>query len=261
MPLKIATFNANSIRARLNIILDWLRQENPEVLCIQETKVQDKDFPIKAFEEVGYNVAYRGQKSYNGVAVVSRVPLSNSRVDLYEDGPDKDARFISGIFGSIPLVNVYVPQGYAVGTDKFRYKLRWLEDLFEHIASVFDPDAPLILTGDLNVAVEERDVYDPKELDGQVCFHPDERALLERFLDWGLVDVLREHEPGDGVFTFWDYRIPNALKRGIGWRIDYILATRPIADTSLGVKIDKDARLLEKPSDHTFLSAEFDFPC
>lgn len=258
MTLKVATFNANSIRVRLQILADWIKRESPDVLCIQETKVQDKDFPAGVFEEAGYNVFFRGQKSYNGVALLSKAPVTNLRSNLNEKGPDEDARFISGSIGDLALVNVYVPQGYAVGTEKFRYKLQWLESLYRHIDSTFDPNAPLVLTGDLNVALEDRDVYDPQGLDGQVCFHPDERALVRKFVDWGLVDVLRKHEPGQGVYTFWDYRIPNAFKRGIGWRIDYILATAPVAEASLGVKIDTEARLLEKPSDHTFLAAEFD---
>ncbi len=259
MTLKIATFNANSVRARMPIILDRLEREAPDALFLQETKVQDKDFPAGAFEGVGYRIAYRGQKGYNGVALASRAPLSDVRLDLSDDGPDPEARFISARLGAIPLVNVYVPQGYAVGTERFERKLAWLRELLEHLRSTYDPEEPLLVAGDFNVAIEPRDVYDPEGLDGQVCFHPAERALLRGFLDWGLVDVLRRHEPGEGLYTFWDYRIPNALKRNLGWRIDYILATRPLAEASLSAGIDLGARRLEKPSDHTFLTAEFGF--
>lgn len=257
MTFKVATFNANSVRARQGVILDWLEREAPDVLCIQETKVQDKDFPAQAFESAGYDVAFRGQKGYNGVAVVSRLPLNDVRVDLSEHGSDEEARFISGKIGDLSLINVYVPQGYAVGTERFVKKLSWLQDLLDHLRSAHDPQSPLVITGDFNVAHDARDVYDPEGLDGKVCFHPEEREILQQLLDWGLVDVLRKHEPGDGHYTYWDYRIPNAVKRNLGWRIDYILATAPLAETSKGVHIDKDARLLEKPSDHTFLWAEF----
>lgn len=258
MTFKVATFNANSVRARQGIILDWLEQEAPDVLCLQETKVQDKDFPAKAFERAGYAVVFRGQKSYNGVAVASRLPLSDLRLDLSEKGSDEQARFISASVGSLSLINVYVPQGYAVGTERFEMKLKWLRDLLDHVRSAYDPSAPLLMTGDFNVAHDVRDVYDPEGLDGQVCFHPEERAVLQEFLDWGLVDMLRKHEPGEGIYSYWDYRIPNGVKRNLGWRIDYILATPPLAQTSVNVRIDRDARLLEKPSDHTFLWAEFE---
>lgn len=260
MTLKAATFNANSIRARMGIVLDWLERERPDVIGIQETKVQDKDFPAGPFEEAGYKVAYRGQKSYNGVAVLSRFPMKDVRVDLGDQGPDEEARFISLETGPVRFINVYVPQGYAVGSERFEKKLQWLRMLLEHVRSVYTPADPMLMTGDFNVAVEPRDVHDPEGLEGQVCFHPEERAILREFLDWGLVDVLRRHEPGEGVYTFWDYRIPNGVKRNLGWRIDYILATPPLAETSIGARIDVNARLLEKPSDHTFLHAEFHYP-
>ena len=257
MTLKVATFNANSVRARQGIILDWLAREAPDGLCLQETKVQDKDFPVKSFEAAGYDVVFRGQKSYNGVAVASRLPLSDLRVDLSGDGSDEEARFISARIGSLSLINVYVPQGYAVGTHRFEKKLAWLRDLLDHLRSAYNPEAPLVITGDFNVAHDARDVHDPESMDGQVCFHPEERAILQEILDWGLVDLLRKHEPEGGVYTYWDYRIPNGVKRNLGWRIDYILATPPLVQTSVNVRIDRDARLLEKPSDHTFLWAEF----
>jgi exodeoxyribonuclease III len=260
MTIKAATFNANSIRTRRGIILDWLARERPHLLGIQETKVQDKDFPAGPFEEAGYQVVYRGQKSYNGVAVLSRLPVSDVRLDLSDEGRDEEARFISLSAGPVRFVNVYVPQGYAVGTERFEKKLMWLRALLRRLRTHYDPGEPLLVTGDLNVALDPRDVYDPVGLDGQVCFHPEERALLREFLEWGLVDVLRKHEPGEGLYTFWDYRIPNAVKRNLGWRIDYILATPPLAETSTRARIDVDARLLAKPSDHTFLQAEFRYP-
>jgi exodeoxyribonuclease-3 len=254
--MKFATFNTNSIRARLPIIKDWLDREGPDVLCVQETKVRDKDFPADLFEEAGYHVIFKGQKSYNGVAIISKVPPDDILLNLY-DKEDEQARFISARIDDIPVINVYVPQGFQVGTDKFEYKLSWLNDLLKHIKEKYDPAQPLLVAGDFNVALEPTDVFDPEKFKGEVGFHPDEQAILRQFLDWGLVDVFRKHEPGGGHYTFWDYRIPNALKRKMGWRIDYILGTAPLAEKSIRVRIDTEARMLEKPSDHTFLVAEF----
>jgi len=258
MTMKFATFNTNSIRARLPIIKDWLDRERPDVLCVQETKVQDKDFPADPFEEAGYHVIFKGQKSYNGVAIISKLPPDDILLNLY-DKEDEQARFLSARIGDIPVINVYVPQGFAVGTDKFEYKLSWLNDLLKHIKENYDPAQPLLVAGDFNVALEPIDVFDPEKFKGEVGFHPDEQAILRQFPDWGLVDVFRKHEPAGDHYTFWDYRIPNALKRKMGWRIDYILATAPLAEKSIRVRIDTDARMLEKPSDHTFLVAEFHY--
>jgi exodeoxyribonuclease III len=257
--MKFATFNTNSIRARLPIIKEWLDREGPDVLCVQETKVQDKDFPSGPFEEAGYHVIFKGQKSYNGVAIISRIPPDDILLNLYDKEEDEQARFISARIGDIPVINVYVPQGFAVGTDKFEYKLAWLNDLLKHIQENYDPAQPLFVAGDFNVALESIDVFDPEKFKGEVGFHPDEQAIMNQFPDWGLVDVFRKHEPEGGHYTFWDYRIPNALKRKMGWRIDYILATAPLAEKSIRVRIDTEARLLEKPSDHTFLMAEFHY--
>jgi exodeoxyribonuclease-3 len=254
--MKLATFNANSIRARLGIIIEWLKREQPDILCIQESKVQDKDFPEHQFEAAGYQVIFRGQKSYNGVAIISKFPFDEIRRNLYEDG-DEEARFISAIIRDIPVINVYVPQGFSPGTEKFAFKLRWLTDLLSYIRKHYDPGLPLVLTGDFNVALEPIDVYDPEGLRGEVGFHPDEQAIMREYFTWGFVDIFRKHQPDGGHYTFWDYRIPNALKRKMGWRIDYILSTPPLAERSRSVSIDTDIRLQGKPSDHTFLVAEF----
>ncbi|HDZ23552.1 MAG: exodeoxyribonuclease III [Thermoplasmata archaeon] len=257
--MKCATFNTNSIRARLPIILEWLKREQPDILCVQETKVQDKDFPAAPFQDAGYSTVFRGQKSYNGVAVLSKKHAADIVFTLTGE-TEEPARFIRCRIGDTWVINVYVPQGFAVGSEKFTYKLRWLNELLIHIHDFFTPDQPLIVAGDFNVALEEKDVYDPEGLRGEVGFHPDEQALMERFFEWGLVDLLRKHHPEEGQFTFWDYRIPNALKRKMGWRVDYILATPPLADTCRDCWIDTGARSLPKPSDHTFLVAEFDLP-
>ncbi|MGD9033915.1 MAG: exodeoxyribonuclease III [Desulfobacteraceae bacterium] len=256
LTMKLATFNTNSVRARMGIIADWLEKENPDVLCLQETKVQDKDFPAGPFKEVGYRPLFRGQKSYNGVAIMSKLPLEEIRLNLYK-GENEEARFISARIHNIPLINVYVPQGFSPGTEKFAYKLRWLADLLAHIKEGYDPALPLLVVGDFNVALEPVDVHDPEGLRGEVGFHPDEQAIFREYLAWGLVDLFRKHHRGGGHYTFWDYRIPNAFKRKMGWRIDYILATKPLAEKSPCAWIDTEPRSRQKPSDHTFLVAEF----
>ena len=255
--LKVASFNTNSIRTRLPIIVAWLEKEQPDLLFLQETKVQDKDFPVQAIEETGYHVVFNGQKSYNGVALISKQRPDATRKNLYDHGGE-EARFLSATIGDIPVINVYVPQGFAVGTEKFTYKLRWLRDLLEHIQRNYGPDAPLLIAGDFNVAFRAIDLFDPEKYRGDVGFHPDEQAALQAFFDWGLIDIFRKHQPGGGHYTFWDYRIPNAFKRKMGWRIDLILATAPLADKSRKVWIDTEPRTKPKPSDHTFVIVEFD---
>jgi len=253
--LTLATYNCNSIRARLPLVKGWLGAHGPDVLCLQETKVQDKDFPAMELEELGYNVIYRGQKSYNGVAILSKAEAKDVRDSL---GPGyEEARFLSAVIEHIPILNVYVPQGVSPESEKFQYKLDWLRALHQHLAAHYSPSEPLILAGDFNVAIEPRDVYDPEGLQGEVGFHPLERQAMRELLDWGLKDLLRFHHHSGSLYTFWDYRIPNALKRKMGWRIDYVLATEPLAHKCTWVWIDEEARALKKPSDHTFLVAEF----
>jgi exodeoxyribonuclease-3 len=255
--MKIATFNANSVRTRIEVISDWIKVEQPDVLCLQETKAQDKDFPADRFRDLGYQVIFKGQKAYNGVAIISKQPIAGARLNL-PGKDDEQARFISGVIGDLQVINAYVPQGVAPGTDKFLYKLGWLESLLFYLNSYFDPRMPILLTGDFNVALESIDVHDPVGLKGQVGFHPDEQAVLKKIIEWGFSDVYRQHHKEGGRYTFWDYRVPNGFKRNIGWRIDYIFATLPLAGKSTDCRIDTSPRAGEKPSDHTFLVAEFD---
>jgi exodeoxyribonuclease-3 len=255
--MKVASFNVNSIRARLDIVVEWINKESPDVLCLQETKVEDSEFPGSAFEDINYYCVYHGEKSYNGVAIVSKSPPEDVRVGFDEDGGE-GTRIISVRIDKIPVVNTYVPQGFHPLSEKFRYKLGWLERLREYFDKNYRPDRPLLWLGDFNVAPKPIDVYDPEHLLGQVAFHPDEHAALERITQWGLVDVFRIHECSGGQYTFWDYRIKNAVKRKIGWRVDHIWATRPLAKRSVKAWIDMEPRLKERPSDHTFIVAEFD---
>ena len=255
--MKIASFNVNGIRARMPVLVRWLASEKPDIVCLQETKVQDADFPVTALAEAGYQCAYRGQKSYNGVAILSRVVPE--QVDAgFGDEFDKEARLIAARFGGLWVVNTYIPQGQDPASEKFRYKLEWIARLGRFFSENFLPADPLVWVGDFNVAPSPLDVYDPQTLLGSVCYHPEEHRALSAVERWGFVDIYRRHRPEDPTFSFFDYRVPNAVKRGIGWRIDHIWATESMAEESTGAWIDLEPRTWEKPSDHTFIVAEFD---
>jgi exodeoxyribonuclease III len=254
----VATFNVNSVRARLPILASWLSEQAPDVLCLQETKVEDGQFPADAFSELGYTAAYRGEKGYNGVAILSREPIEAARFGLDDNGPADEARLARVVIHGVPIVNTYVPQGRDPEDPFFQYKLEWFARLRRFFEREFSPDAPLLWVGDLNVAPEPIDVHDPVRLRGHVGFHPDEQAAFARVIDWGFVDVFRKHEPGAGQYTFYDYRAKNAVAKGTGWRVDHILATSPLAETSQTAWIDLKPRVAERPSDHTVLAATFD---
>jgi len=263
--LKVATYNANSIRSRLELVLDWLRRESPDVLCLQETKVQDEDFPAQPFRDTGYHVIFRGQKAHAGVAIISREKPQEVAFGLEFCGrsPDRpqqpdEARLIGAVIGGIPVVNTYVPQGRALDSEHFQYKLAWLARLRVFFDRHYSPQEPLLWLGDFNVAPETIDVHDPKGLKDHVCFHAEARAALQQVREWGFVDVFRLHHPDEpGQYTFWDYRVRGALERGLGWRVDHIWATAPLARRSTRAWIDVAARQVERPSDHTFVVAEF----
>lgn len=256
---KVATYNVNSIRSRLHIVIPWLRENYPDVLCMQETKVEDSQFPVSAFEEAGYRVTFRGAKRYNGVAIASRNAPTGVIHGLEDDGPPDDDRLITVSFPGIVIVNSYVPQGRDRESDHFRYKLGWFERLKHFFDSHWSADAPLIWCGDLNVAPKNIDVHDPKRLLGHVCFNPEVWEAYKNTTSWGLEDIYRRHHPEEpGRYTFFDYRVPHALERGLGWRIDHILATSFLASRSIACEIDLAPRAAEKTSDHTILMAEFD---
>ena len=258
--MKIATFNANSVRSRLELIRAWLARERPDVLCIQETKVQDKDFPAGPFEEDGYHVIFRGQKAHAGVAIVSQQKPGQVACGIDDgDGPADEARLIRARIGGLTVINSYVPQGRSADSEHFQYKLAWLARFRRLLDRDYTPRKHLVWCGDLNVAPEEIDVHDPRRLKDHVDFHPEARAALEQVRSWGLVDVFRKLHPGEpGQYTFWDYRVPRSVDRGLGWRVDHIWATPPVANKATKAWIDVDARRQEKPSDHTLLVAEFD---
>lgn len=256
--MKIASFNANGIRARFPIVREWLKKEKPDVLCLQETKVCDSEFPKETFEERGYFLAFRGEKGYNGVAIISTLPLTDVFYGFGDGDPREETRILTATIGTIPIVNTYVPQGVAPVSEKFRYKLDWFHRLKDYFSHNFTPDKPLLWVGDFNVAPEPRDVYDPRKLSGSIGFHPEELSALAQVKSWGFVDVFRKHEPRGGFYTFWDYRVREAVNRGLGWRIDHLWATSCLAEKSRTVFIDQALRLGKRPSDHTVIWAEFD---
>lgn len=254
--MKIATYNCNSIRSRLGIISEWILENKVDVMCLQETKVQDKDFPELEFSKIGYHVSYVGQKAYNGVAIISKDKVEVIKRGLDKD-PNKEARFMEVKYLDSHIINVYVPQGTSVESERFQYKLTFLDLLFDYISETFSPDMKIVITGDFNVALTDLDVYDPEGFRNKVCFHPEEQRRFLRLLEWGFVDLFRYRYPKDKGYTFWDYRIPNGFKRNLGWRIDYILSTKIVASTLVEIMVDKRPRAIPRPSDHTVLWAEF----
>jgi exodeoxyribonuclease-3 len=255
---KIATYNVNSVRSRLHIVLPWLEKNRPSVLCLQETKTEDATFPAKEFEAAGWQVVFRGGKSYNGVAFVSLEKLDKVAFGLDDEGPADEDRLIRAVYSGITIVNTYVPQGSERESPKFVYKLEWFKRLKTFFAKHYMPDQPLLWCGDINVAREEIDVHNPKRLLGHVDFTPEVWKAFDEVTAWGFVDVFRKHHPNEpNQYSFFDYRVPKSLERGLGWRVDHILATAPLAKKSVGAYIDLEPRKTEKPSDHTPIVAEF----
>jgi exodeoxyribonuclease-3 len=255
---KAATFNVNGIRARLPLLLEWLRESRPHLVCLQEIKCQDKDFPESAFSEVGYRAVWKGQKSFNGVAVLSTEPPDEVVGDAGDEVLDSEARFLAVQTRGVWVINTYVPQGRSPEDPAFAYKLDFLKRTARWIDSRFGPDTPLVWTGDINVAPDPEDVFDPKRLDGEVGFHPEERRLFKEILSWGLVDLFRHCHPEERQFTFWDYRLPRSVQRNLGWRLDHMLVTRPLVRAARDCFVDTAPRKKPKPSDHTPLVAVFD---
>ncbi len=250
--MRIASWNVNSVRSRLDQLTAWLARAAPDVLCMQETKVEDEHFPHEALAEVGYRAVTFGQKTYNGVAIAAKLGLAIEDVHkgLDGDAPDAHRRLISATIEGVHVVDVYVPNGQSVGSPAFTYKLDWLERLQKHLAARFTPDREVFLCGDFNVAPEPIDVHDPKKWAGQVLFTDDERARLKAILDWGMVDVWRSLHAGEaGQYSWWDYRM-GAFRKNRGLRIDLALVTPALAKRCTAATIDKRPRELERPSDH-----------
>jgi len=254
--MKVATFNVNSIRPRLPLVADWLAQHKPDVMCLQETKVQDVDFPVQAFHDLGYHATYRGMKAYNGVATLSLQKPENVRYGIH-DGPDNDDyRIIQTVIQGIPIINTYVPQGYSITSEKYAQKLGWLRRLKHLFAEHLDARQPALWMGDVNVAPEPIDVYHAAKRVNDVDFHIDARNEYKAAVEWGFVDVFRKLHPDAVQYTYWDY-YRNALERNFGWRIDHILATTVLAGKCQRAEVDMDVRRRKSSSDHAIVWAEF----
>jgi exodeoxyribonuclease-3 len=254
--MKVATYNVNSIRQRLPIVLDWIDAYKPDVMCLQETKVQDEDFPAQAIRSAGYHVAYRGMKAYNGVATITRTPPEKIVYGLHEGSGNEDFRVIQTVFEGIPIVNCYVPQGYSIDSGKYAFKLSWFRRLRTYFEAALNPNEPAIWLGDLNVAPEPIDVYHPEKRGNDPDFHIDAREAYKDVVAWGFVDVFRKLHPDVVQYTYWDF-YRNALQRNFGWRIDHILATLPLANRCHTAAVDMTPRKIAGASDHTIVWAEF----
>lgn len=255
--MKIATWNVNSIRARLPRVIPWLAEHRPDLLCMQEIKVPDADFPRAEFEALGYHLEIFGQRTYHGVAIASREPPAGVLRGLPDAALDEDRRLIAGSYRGVRVIDVYVPNGTEVGSERFRAKLRWFDRLRGLLEATARADEPLLICGDFNVAPEDRDCHDPDAWRGQLLFHPQEQQALRRLMAWGLADAFRIRTPEPGHYTWWDYR-GGAFHRGFGLRIDLVLVSEPLARRTRSVWIDREARKGEKPSDHAPVVAEFD---
>jgi len=254
--MKIATWNINSIRMRLARLTRWIAQVQPDVVCLQETKVVDELFPADAIRDLGYSALVHGQKTYNGVAILSRRPLLDPVQVLPGGGSDDECRFLSARVGTWRILNLYVPNGGEVGSEKYAYKMEWFARLRRHLDSALDAGEDVLVCGDFNVAPEDRDVWNPDQWRGKILCSEPEREAFRRLLGWGLSDTLRLHRAEGGLYTWWDYR-GGAFHRGWGLRIDHILASKSLGERCLAVDIDRDQRKGEKPSDHAPVIATF----
>jgi exodeoxyribonuclease-3 len=257
--MKIATYNVNSIRIRIDTVLAWLEKHKPDVLCLQETKCQDEHFPLLALATSGYHIHYRGMKSYNGVAILSREKPDDVAHGFDDNLPENDdARLIRVSVRGVTIVNTYVPNGFKLDSPQYAYKLRWFERLRQYFSRNLDPESPGVWTGDMNVAPEPIDVHSPEKHLRHVCFHETARAAYKTAVGWGFVDVFRQLYPDAQQFTFWDYLRPSSVEANKGWRIDHILATRPLAARCRASGVDMEPRRGPRASDHTFVWASFD---
>lgn len=243
---QLATWNVNSLKVRLPQVLDWLSANQPDVLCLQETKLQDKDFPLAEINGAGYQALFAGQKTYNGVAILSKQTGTEAIVGI-PGFADEQRRVISATLEGGRVICAYVPNGQSVGSEKYHYKLAWLEALTNWLRSEMQRHPALALLGDYNIAPEDRDVYDPKAWEGQVLCSPPEREAFRTLLALGLRDSFRLFEQAEKSYSWWDYRM-NAFRRDLGLRIDHILVSEALAPTACA--IDKGPRRHERPSDH-----------
>lgn len=247
--MKIATWNVNSIRARKEHLLSWLEEASVDVACLQETKVTDDDFPWEEIEKAGYSSVHRGQRAYNGVAIVSRHDVSDVVMSFGDSKPDEQSRLIAATIKGVRVICVYVPNGQSTESDKYQYKIDWLARLREFLDRKCSTDDPLVLCGDFNVAPDNRDVYDPERFGEGILCSPAERSALKRIVSWGLTDIFRHFEDGPGHYSWWDYRM-QGFKRNRGLRIDHLYVTDTLRSRCVECSIHRDIRARKTPSDH-----------
>ena len=253
--MKLATWNVNSLKVRLPHLTDWLAKAQPDIVCLQELKLEDAKFPRAELEAAGYQAAFSGQKTYNGVAILARAGLSEVSMGM-PGFADEQKRVIAATVGGVRSVCVYCPNGQAVGSEKYGYKLRWFAALGEYLAAEMARHPRLAVAGDFNVAPEDRDVHDPKAWEGQVHVSEPERAAWRALLALGLKDTFRLFEQPENIFSWWDYRMLG-FRRNAGLRIDQILVSAALAQRCTACTVDKEPRKLERPSDHAPVIAEF----
>jgi exodeoxyribonuclease-3 len=253
--MKIATWNVNSLNVRLPQVLDWLRAEAPDILALQETKLPDEKFPRAEIEAAGYQVLFSGQKTYNGVALITRKPATDVVTDIPRH-PDPQRRVLAATVGKLRVINLYVPNGESVESDKYRYKLDWLAKCATWLRAELQRYPQLVVLGDFNIAPEPRDVHDPKVWEGSVLYSEPERAAFQELLKLGLQDSFRLFEQPEKSFSWWDYRM-QAFRRNHGLRIDHILVSEPLAKRCTACRIDLAPRKHERPSDHAPVVAAF----
>lgn len=253
--MKIASWNVNSLKVRLEQVLQWLDHQRPDVLGLQETKLTDDKFPSEAFAELGYHIAFAGQPTYNGVAMIANAALADPMVEI-PGFEDEQKRVIAATVNGVRVLNLYVVNGQEVGSDKYDYKLSWLEAVHAWIADELSRHDKLVVMGDFNIAPDDRDVYDPEAWHEKILCSTPERNALKGMLDLGLHDTFRLFDQPEGVYSWWDYRAA-MFRRGLGLRIDLVLCSDALKDACTTSYIDKEPRKLERPSDHAPAVAEF----
>jgi len=256
VPTTVVTWNVNSLRSRLDHVLTFLRDHSPDVLCLQELKCEEKALPKEAFTELGYNIVAHCQKTYNGVAIISPYPIDDVQMGFTDGAADPQARLITTTVRGMRIINAYVVNGSEVGSDKYDYKLEWLARLSDELSNHHDPAQPTLLCGDFNVAVDDRDLYDPEGWAGRVLCSDPEREGVARWADWGFTDTFRQHHDEAGLYSWWDYRM-GAFQRDRGLRIDHVWVTEPLVSRCSACEVIKTPRSWEKPSDHAPVMATF----
>ena len=257
--MKIGTFNVNSIKNRIDTVIDWMVKKEADVICCQETKCQDINFPTEKLDEAGLYYAFRGEKTFNGVCIISKHPLEEVSLFVGDQHLDSQCRFVKAKINDITVVNTYIPQGQEIDSPKFQFKLEYLDGLYKYFSENYNPKDKIVWVGDFNIAQSDLDVYEPRKHWGGVGYNQMEIDALKKITDWGFTDTFRMfHKDEPDCFTFWDYRLRGAMTSGKGWRIDYVMATKPMADVCVLSEVDREPRMVKPSSDHTFLYSEFE---